>query len=80
MFDVLIKHAKLCGSNGEGAGNWKESHFFRGVYFNGNNGTLKKPGMWDLYQKGYDDPKCKNGNRSYYYPATTTLLLLLLPC
>jgi hypothetical protein len=61
MFDVLIKHDKLCGSNGEGSGNWKESHFFRGLNFN-SDGTLKKPELWDLYQSGYDDPKCMNGN------------------
>lgn len=59
MFEILIQHAQLCGSNGEGSGNWKESHFFRGKSFHAD-GTLPEK-MFKLYQAGYSDKKCMNG-------------------
>lgn len=63
MFEVLIGHPKLCGSNGKGAGNWKESHFFSGKHFDDKGNLL--PGSYALYQKGYDDAKCMNGNGTF---------------
>jgi len=60
MFEELIKHPKICGSNGKGSGNWKESHFYSNKHFE-KDGKLQSPAMFQLYQQGYDDPKCLAG-------------------